>query len=310
MKNYLFLTILLGVLCMPSAFSQTTEELEAQKAEKSAKATALKAEFDALTAEIEGINAKLVVWPRWEVGAFGTFGLGFNGFNNWISRDQPNISTSTIGIGANAYANRLAKKYFWRNGANINMGWQKFDNRDDPADEPKYQNSADAINFTSLFGYKFTEKLAASALAEYRSNIISNFNNPGYLDLGVGATWTPIENLVVVVHPLNYNFIFSENSLDYESSLGAKIVVDYRKELIKGINWKTNLSTFQSYKGADLSNWTWINSFGINVFNGLGIGLELGLRKNKQEAVAGGLTDNPLQSYYVLGLSYAVSAKK
>ena len=33
----------------------------------------------------------------------------------------------------------------------------------------------------------------------------------GYLDAGVGATWTPVTDLVVVIHPLNYNFVFADN---------------------------------------------------------------------------------------------------
>ena len=174
--------------------------------------------------------------------------------------------------------------------------------REDPTDVAEFRKSADVINITSLFGYKFNEKLAASVLGEYRSNILSNFNNPGYLDIGAGATWTPAENLVVVIHPLNYNFVFADDSLGYESSLGAKIVADYAREITKGINWKSNLSTFVSYKSSDLSNWTWVNSLAFSVFNGVGVGVEFGLRGNKQEALAAGLTDNPLQTYYVIGV--------
>lgn len=307
-KN-LFLFTLLSLMFVSIAFGQTTEELQAQKAEKTAAAAELKSQLDAVNAEIADIKAKLVVWPRWESGALGTFGLGFNGFSDWVSRDQPNITSSNINIALNGYANRLAKKYFWRNGANINMGWVKFDDRDVDTDIAEYQKAADVLNISSLFGYKFNEKLAASALGEYRSNILSNFNNPGYLDLGVGATWTPAKDLVVVIHPLNYNFVFAEDSLGYESSLGAKIVANYNRELVKGVNWKSNLSVFQSYKSGDLSNWTWVNSIAFSVFNGVGVGFELGLRDNKQESLAAGLTDNPLQTYYVLGLSYAVSAK-
>jgi hypothetical protein len=305
----LFMT-LMAMAIFYCSFGQTKEELTAEKAEKAAKAAELKSQLDGLTGEIAGIDAKLLEWPRWEAGAFGTVGLGFNGFSNWQSRNQPNIASSTIGVALNGYANNLAKKYFWRNAANINMGWVKFDDKDNPDDEPGFQQSADVINISSLFGYKLSEKLAASALAEYRSTILTNFNNPGYLDIGVGATWTPVANLVVVVHPLNYNFVFASDTFNYESSLGAKIVADYTKELVKGVNWKSNLSIFQSYKSSDLSNWTWVNSFGFQVFKGIGVGLELGLRNNKQESLAAGLTDNPLQSYYVLGLSYGLSAKK
>jgi prolyl-tRNA synthetase len=53
-----------------------------------------------------------------------------------------------------------------------------------------------------------------------------------------------------------------------------------------------------------------VNGFGFSVWKGIGVGLELGLRKNQQEALAQGLVDeNPLQTYYVIGLSYNVGSK-
>ena len=155
------------------------------------------------------------------------------------------------------------------------------------------------------FGYKLSKTWAISTLAEYRSSLLHNINNPGFLDIGVGATWTPITDLVVVIHPLNYNFVFSDGGFDYESSVGAKVVADYKREIVKGLNWTSNLSAFISYQGKNLSNWTWINGLTTSV-KGFGIGLDFGLRGNKQEALAAGRTDNPLQTYWVFGLTYAL----
>ncbi|MDC1323341.1 hypothetical protein N8270_01425, partial [Polaribacter sp.] len=71
----------------------------------------------------------------------------------------------------------------------------------------------------------------------------------------------------------------------------------------------------QSYKTSDLSNWTLTNALGYTLFKGIGLGFELGLRQNKQEALNNALmTDtnatfktiaNKLQSYWLLGMSYA-----
>ncbi|MEL6253845.1 MAG: DUF3078 domain-containing protein [Bacteroidota bacterium] len=309
--------LLLGIIlsCTFYTFGQTEEELKTQKAEKQAEVTTLQGQIDALNGEIAGIDAQLVKFPRWENGAFGVFGLGFNGFNDWLSRAQPNITSTNIGIGLNGFANYFTENSFWRNSGNINMGWLSVDDKDNPNDSDTLQSTSDAINISSLYGYKFSEQFAASALGEYRSTIVSNFNNPGYLDIGVGATWTPITNLVVVIHPLNYNFVFSNQAFDFESSLGAKIVADYTAKLAGKVDWKSNFSTFQSYKSSDLSNWTWINSVAFNVAKGFGVGAELGLRSNKQEALAaeaGGRDlggDNPLQTYYVVGLTYNISSK-
>ena len=109
----------------------------------------------------------------------------------------------------------------------------------------------------------------------------------------------------MVIHPLNYNFVFSDGGFDYKSSVGAKVVADYKREIVKGLNWTSNLSAFISYQGKNLSNWTWINGLTTSV-KGFGIGLDFGLRGNKQEALAAGRTDNPLQTYWVFGLTYAL----
>ena len=215
----------------------------------------------------------------------------------------------------NAFANLQQEKFFWRNSANVNLSWIKLDDKDDPNDNDGFREAVDVFNLTSLYGWKLSEKFAISALGEYRTTLLNNFNNPGYLDLGVGGTWTPIPNLVVVIHPLNYNFVFADEGDIFDSSLGAKIVADYTRE-IGAIAFKSNLSAFMSYDSSDLSNWTWINSFSYTLWKMIGVGFDFGLRSNKQEAVnyavnTLGITDatfdnvdNDLQTYWTLGLSY------
>ncbi|WP_367392326.1 DUF3078 domain-containing protein [Lewinella sp. LCG006] len=310
-----FFAIVLLVAWQPIA-AQTTEELQAMKDEKAAELATLKGELeeltgkvDALKSEVAGLTDQLTPYPRWDTGLLGNVGLNFSTFNDWLLRDQPNTSAVNIGFSTTGIANADFEKAFWRNSLNLTLGWLKFDNRDNPDDNSDFQVSADAFNITSLYGYKLSSKIAISTLGEYRTSILDGrFNNPGYLDIGVGATWTPIKDLVVVVHPLNYNFVFSDAEFDYQSSLGAKVVADYTRQLTKSIAWKSNLSAFASYEGSDLSNWTWINGFSTAV-KGIGIGLDLGLRNNKQEALAAEKTDNPLQTYWILGLSYAISSK-
>ena len=200
----------------------------------------------------------------------------------------------------------------------------KFDNKDIPEDmeNEEFQVASDAFNLTSLFGYKINDKWAVSVLGEYRTSILDEkFNNPGYFDIGAGATWMPITDLVVVIHPLNYNFVFADEGFNFTSSLGTKIVADYTKQITKGVTWKSNFSTFLSYEDPEnFSNWTWVNTF-TTAYKGIGIGFDLGLRGNKQEAfnilnddpliteVKDYKGDNPFQTYWVLGLSYNISSK-
>ena len=297
----------LALLTFSVGFAQTIDELKAEQAAKKDSISALQGRVDALQGQIDA-------FPGWKIRAFGTIGANLSKFNNWYSQGTPDNSSGNIGVTVNAIANLDREKFFWRNSANANFQWVKLDDKNDPTDAEGFDNTTDVFNITSLYGYKLNKNFAISALAEYRTSIINNFNDPGYLDFGVGATWTPIPDMVVVIHPLNYNFVFADNDAAYDSSAGAKIVVDYAKQL-GSINFKTNFSTFQSYKSGDLSNWTWINSFGYTLWKGIGVGFEFGLRDNKQEGLANALVsdanasfdnlDNVLQSYYLFGINYS-----
>ena len=289
-------------------FSQTEEELKGQLGAAKDSIAAIQGRADAIQGAIDAL-------PGWKKGAFGTIGANLSSFNNWYGQGTPDLSSGNIGVTVNAFANLNQEKFFWRNSGNINLGWVKFDDKNDDTDDDSFKQGTDVFNISSLYGRKLNEKWAISGLGEYRTTILNNFNDPGYLDLGVGATWTPIADLVVVIHPLNYNFVFSDNDAVFESSLGAKIVADYTRQ-IGAVNFKSNLSMFQSYKSGDLSNLTWINSFGYTLWNGIGLGFEFGLRDNKQEALNFALTDTPtetfdtvdnkLQTYFLVGLNYSL----
>ncbi len=307
------ITLLLALLVLPFIgwAQETKEELKERLGATNDSISTIQARADALQSQIDKL-------PGWTHGAFGTIGFSLSEFSNWYSQASPNVNAGSIGITFNGYANLKREKYFWRNALNVNLSWVKFDDQDDPTDDDSFQEATDVFNISSLYGRNITKSLAASALLEYRSTIISNFNNPGYLDAGVGITWTPIEDLIVVVHPLNYNFVFSDMDVIFESSLGAKILIDYTKS-IGDLNFKSNLSAFQSYESSNLSNWTWINSLGYTFWKGIGIGFEFGLRGNQQEALANAVAnvvdtdpmvptfdtiDNDIQTYWLLGLNY------
>ena len=285
--------------------AQTKEELEAIKAEK-------QDSIDALTSKVDALQAEIDALPGWRLRATGTIGGSVSGFNNWYAKDKPNASVGNFGVNVFGFADLIEDKFFWKNAMNINIGWVKFDDRDDDTDSDNYEVANDIFNLSSLYGWKLSDKFAISGLMEYRSTLVNNFNNPGFLDLGVGGTWTPLSELVVVIHPANYNFVFSDGDSQYDSSFGAKVVADYTKKF-GGLNVKSNLSVFLSYEGSELSNYTWTNSFSYTIWKSLGIGFDFGLRKNHQEALNFALTDDPdatfdtvdndLQSFWLLGLN-------
>lgn len=295
------LFIIVITFCTSLTFAQTKEELKTLKAEKQAK-------VDKYTAEVDSIQGVIDTLPGWHFGAFGVVGGSLSNFSKWYAQNNPNNQTGNIGFTVNAFANKFETKYFWKNALNLNLNWTKLDNKDIDTDSDDFEPTTDVFNLTSIYGYKLSEKWALSALGEYRTTLLNNFNDPGYLDVGIGVTWTPINNLVVTISPLNYNFVFSSGNTVFDSSLGAKIIADYTRQIGK-INFKTNLSAFQSYEDSNLSNWTWINSFAYTIWNGIGVGFDFGLRNNRQEAANFQKTtledaDNDIQSYYTLGVTY------
>lgn len=298
----LLLTLCISMTILASA--QTKEELTAQKSELESQISALRSQV----AEIDNkIKTDFPDWG-WKRGLFGTVGANLTGFNNWVTAADPNSRNINIQGTFNAFANRNEEKYFWNNALNINLGWQRLikDNTMPLEEEKKFSQTADIFNINSLYGYKLNSKFAISALGEYRTNLLNNFNNPGYLDLGVGATWTPIQNLVVVFHPLNYNIIFAEDDNLYQSSLGTKIVADYTTKIADKVNWRSNLTAFVSYKDVDaLSNYTWTNGISFAAYKGIGVGIEYALRINKQETAAAE-SDKNLQQYFIIGLTYSL----
>lgn len=305
MKN---LVIIIALLSFGFVNAQTLDELKSIQQEKKDSIAAIQSRVDVLQSQIDA-------FPGWRIGAFGTIGGSLSQFNNWYAQGSPNNTSGNIGFTFNAYANLIEEKFFWRNALSTNLNWVKLDDKDNPNDNDSFEPTTDVFNLSSLYGRNITKKIAASALMEYRTTIINNFNDPGYLDLGVGFTWTPIENLLVVVHPLNYNFVFGSGGDIFESSLGAKIMADYTRS-IGAVNFKSNLSMFQSYKSSNLSNWTWTNSFSYTLWKAIGVGFDFGLRDSKQEALNYAINtlgdpnatfdniDNDIQTFWTLGLSY------
>ncbi|NND33278.1 MAG: DUF3078 domain-containing protein [Saprospiraceae bacterium] len=290
LKLLIALGFLMGLF---SAQAQTLEELQATKAEK-------KAALSTLQSELAAINAQIEALPGWDVGTFGTLGFTLSSFDNWIKGANPNAVSSSIAASLNAFANYDNDKLFWRNSGGVNFGWQKLDTDLEDNVDAEYEQVADILKISSLFGYKINPKIAGSALLDYNTSLLSNFNNPGILDMGIGFTWTPLKNMVVVVHPLNLHIVLGDDPT-FGDALGTKFFVDYRKELVTGLTWKSNLTSFLPYSSSEpsLAEWTWTNGFGFNLWKGIGVGIEFGLRKAEVESPKA-------QNFWVIGISYAI----
>jgi len=296
------------------AQDETLDELKAMLAEKEG----VKKTIDD---EMADLDKRIKAFPGWSKGLGGTLGLNFSGTSDWFADDVIKTAARGFGLSLAGYANNNAAdgKYFWNNALNVSVtnGNSKSDNDQsgDFEDNEDLSTKASLFTLNSLGGYQLFSKVYASGQASYTTTVFA-FNDPGQLTFSLGLTWKPINDLVVYIHPLAYQWTFPGGT--YSAASGAKIGATYSAEIAPGVKWTSDLSAFLAYSGDDtkmpalessqLSNWTWQNGFSVaDVFKGIGLGFNLGLRKDEQLGIAKGSSDpSTIQSIYTLGLSYAL----
>lgn len=333
MKRLLFIAFAMFTFGAISAQEDMTlEQLQAKKAEVKATFDKATADANAAQAELDALQKRINMLSGWITGVTGLVGFDLSGSNKWIANPNPTSNSTGLSIGLTGFANREQEKYFWNNKLIINKAWQDIDRSE--ADENLENDglfdngTVDILNLSSLAGYKLSEKWAISAMAEFNSSI-ENFLEPATFDIGAGVTWKPITNLTVVIHPLNYHVAWSsQDNVSAEGALGAKIRADYQDEFMiagRKIAWSSTLTSFLPYSdtktsldqinkygepilGADgmplqreagLFEWTWLNTFSFQVWKGIGVGFNLGLRNAEFEYP-------DTQMFYSLGLTYTL----
>lgn len=312
MKKYL---ILLAAICGSYCIghSQSLEELQGMQAEKTAAADELQAQVDAIRSEADGLQTQIDRLSGWRKGVNGLIGFDFNKSDGWIANPNPEASSSSLNLGVNAFMLKDNEKSFWHNKGLLNKAWQDVDLAEKDEAGLFDNGTVDILNLSSLAGYKIAETFALSGQAELNTSL-GNFLEPGTLDLGVGATWLPIDNMTVVIHPFNYRYAFAKGAVESSGAVGAKVRVDYTKEFdVSGrtVAWSSTLTSFLPYGDtkqtislddgstyeSSLNELTWLNTFAFEVWNGIGVGLTYGIRNAKFESP-------DTQSFTSLGLSY------
>ena len=303
-----FLLSFMLMACFTITQAQSVDELKAMQAEKAAQAADFTAKAGAAQAEVDALQTQIDKLIGWRKGFGGLIGFDWNKSNGWIANPNPDATSTSLNIGLNAYALMDKEKVFWHNKGIINKAWSDVDlsDSDQEDDEGLFKNgTVDILNISSLAGYKISDKFALSGLGELNTSI-ENFLNPGTLDIGVGATWLPTQNMTVVIHPFNYHVGFSAvDGVSSMGSFGAKIRVDYFQDFnisSKAVKWTTTLTSFIPYKGADegepnLFEYMWLNTLSFELWKGIGVGLGWGLRNSELESP-------DVQSYTSVGLSY------
>jgi len=308
MYKLLSITVVM-LLGVSTINAQTIDELKKTRDEKAAAQAELQGQADALAGEVAGLSDQISKLSGWKTGVSGTVGLNFNKNNQWAQNDN---ASAAFNVGVSAFANQDKDKYFWNNKGILVKAWQDVDKTGDTQDDGLFDaenSAADIINVASLAGYKLTDNFALSGLGDWNTSV-GNFDT-GTFDIGIGATWTPLANLVVVIHPLNYHTFYSPDETRGNGALGAKIRADYTNTLPlwgNSIGWSSTFTTFFPYQEAavgetDLNEWQWINNFSFNIFKNIGVGVGFGVRDIKAEIAAATGLPIGVQSYSTIGLS-------
>lgn len=315
------------ILTVGTLQAQTLEELKAQKAELAAKQAEAQGLADGFAGEIAGLQKQIQILTGWQTGLSGTIGFDLGSSNNWVAAPNKDASSTGLGINISAFANNIKEKTLWRNGLSISKAWQdvdagpEFDEAGNPIDDNVFDNgTVDLLSLSSLYGYRIHPKFAITALGELNTSV-ENFLRPGSADFGIGGTWTPSNNLVVVIHPLNYHHAWSAEGVGGSTgALGAKIRAEYGNTYnIGGKNFTLSsaLTTFLPYGGslavdydgvdgpgasidASLFEYSWINTVSFELIKGIGVGVGFGFRGSEVESATS-------QSYYNVGLNYGLS---
>lgn len=327
-KNFLLMVAL--VMLSFGLNAQTLLELKSDKAEVAKMIGDKKAELATLQGRATSLQDQIDKLSGWMYGFGGNLGFDFNKASNWVAAPNSNATASSLALGFNGFANKINDKYMWRNTLTAAKAYQDIDYKGEVDATGKAikdglfdakNGTIDNINLSSLAGYRIHPQFMLSALGEGNTSF-SNFFDPGTLDIGIGGTWTPNDNLVVIIHPLNYNFLFNKSAglSGGQTALGAKIRAEYNNKFNlvgKAIGVSSVFTSFLPYsgdkttfKGDKLADGTvpewqatpayyqWMNNFTFNLFNGIGANVGLGFRRANSEI------NDKTQTLTSIGLGY------
>lgn len=299
----IFTLCLLLVCILGTSWAQTLDEDLKAKAAELADAQAV---VDGLTAQVADLESQIEKNAGWITGYTGQVGFDFNDSNGWIASPNPDAKSSGLSISLAGWANNINENNFWRNKGLLTKAWADIDlsDADGGIDEDGLfdNGTVDILNLSSLYGQRLSQYWALSGLAELNTSL-ENFLEPGTFDVGVGLTWTPdIDDLVVVIHPLNYHIAFPAEGAEFSTTgaLGAKIRADYNRNFGK-VAFTSTLTSFVPYGSNDptLFEYTWINGVSFDIWKGVGVGFNFGLRNAEFESA-------DVQTYFTLGLAYTL----
>ncbi len=267
--------------------------------------------------------------PRWERGGVGGITLSQTSLSNWAAGGEGQLALDAI---FNYDANYTNRRHLWQNRFELAYGMSKTPSRGN-------RKTNDKIFLSSMYGYQLSRTWYASALAvfstqftkgyDYNANprrYMSRFMAPGYLALGVGATWKPNSWFTAYISPVtwrgtfvNDNRLFLDNTgaatlspygvkpgKKLHNEFGANVRLEVNRDLWSNFHIYSRLDLFSNYlhkpQNIDV-RWYTLLAYKINNWLGVNLSFDMlyddDIKFARQDGTIGG---SKLQIKEVLGI--------
>jgi len=202
----------------------------------------------------------------WKKGGMYRLNLGQGSLSNWAAGgDDFSISINTT---LNLYASHKRKHFNWDNSVDLAFGYLKTTSLGS-------RKNDDRIDVVSKYNYSISPKATVGLLGNLRTQFFngysysataskvyaSGFLSPGYVLTSFGMDFKPKKELSMFVSPVTSRWVIVKNdSLITKASygvdtgkhvinqLGAFATINYQKELVKNLTYKSRLDMFSNYK--------------------------------------------------------------
>jgi hypothetical protein len=283
-----------------------------------------------LQLESGSVAAKLPVpdtsKKTWKKGGLYRLNLGQGTLSNWAGGgDDFSININTT---INLYATHKKNNFTWDNSLDLVFGFLK-------TTTLGARKNDDRIDFVSKQNYAINKKTSIGTLENFRSQFFngfsygskgektlsSSFMSPGYVLASLGVDYKPKKELSVFMSPLTSRWVIvNDDSLaakaaygvdsgkNHINQLGAFATVNYQKELVKNVTYKSRLDLFSNYKKNPLNVDLYMtNVLAVKIFKMLSFNWSFDVIYDDDTRIFGPEKDAPaLQLKSIVGAGFQV----
>ena len=253
-------------------------------------------QFDTTFIDFDEINQSR---PQWYRGGVGGVTMSQSTLSNWAAGGESQLAFDAL---LNYDANYHNRRHLWQNRLELAYGMSK-----DRSHGNRKAN--DKIFLSSMYGYRLSQQWYASALFVFSTQFAkgydytaspkrykSRFMAPGYVGLGVGATWRPNSWFTAYMSPATWRMtvvndgkLFQDNTgamvyspygvepgKKVRHEFGANVRLEINRDIIRNLHLYSRLDLFSNYlhkpQNVDV-RWYMMLAYKIN--NWLGVNLNM-----------------------------------